>query len=315
MLRFVAGRALQLVLSLWLALTVIFLAVTQLPGDPVRALFGFKPPPPEVYERVRAQFHFGEPVLQQYAGYLGGVLRGDLGNSYPLNPYGAATVGAPVTDTVRAALPVSLALLVASIALQAAVGIVAGTLAARRRTRTSAGLYAWGLLLVSTPVLVGAYLLRSTLATGLGWFPARGLSEGPTSYLLPVLALSALSTGYVVLLTRSQVRETLQAPYIAAARGRGLSPALILRRHALRPSLIPVVAFLAGNLGQLFVGLFIVEGVFELPGVGGALFTAIGERDRALLVGLVTVVMVSVIVANALADVLVAALDPRVRLA
>lgn len=315
MLRFVAGRAVQMVLSLWAALTVIFVAVTQLPGDPVRALFGFKPPPPAIYDAIRAQFHLDEPVWQQYLLYLRSVAVGDLGNSYPLDPFGDASVGPAVTDTLAAAMPVSAVLLVGALLVQTAVGILAGTVgAARRAGVTGPAVYAVALLLVSTPVLVAAYALRTVFGSQLRWLPAGGVVAGAESYVLPVLALSALSTGYVILLTRSEVQETLSAPYIQAAHGRGLSPSLILRRHALRPSLIPVVAFVAGNVGQLFVGLIVVEGIFDLPGVGGAIFQSIANQDRSLLVGLVTVVMIVVIVANAVSDMVVAAIDPRVRL-
>ncbi len=313
MLRFAVSRLLQMLLSMWVALTLLFVAVTQLPGDPVRALFGFKPPPPEIYSRIREQFHLGESVPSQYLAYVGSLLRGDLGNSYPLDPYGNATVGASVSDTLAAVVPVSAVLLAASLLVQALVGVVAGSLAARKRTRLSRSLYALALLLVSAPVLLAAFTLRTVFGTGLGWLPVRGLAAGPQAYVLPVLALSALSTGYVMLLTRSEVRETLAAPYIAAARGRGLSPAVVLSRHALRPSLIPVAAFLAANAGQLFVGLIVVEGIFGIPGLGGAIFDSINNRDRSLLIGLVTVVMAVVIMANAAADLLIAALDPRVR--
>lgn len=302
--------------SLWVALTVIFVAVTQLPGDPVRALFGFKPPPPEIYNAIRRQFHLDDPLWQQYLLYFIDLLRGDLGTSYPADPYGDVTTGTPVTDTLAAAVPVSARLLLAAILVQVVVGVVAGAMSAgRREAGLGGGIYLLALLLVSTPVLVAAYVLRTVIGSQLGWLPVGGLFAGVESYVLPVLALSTLSTGYVILLTRSEVRETLSAPFIAAARARGLPPALILGKHALRPSLIPVVAFIAGNLGQLFVGLIIVEGIFDLPGIGGAIFAAIANQDRSLLVGLVTVVMIVVIVANALADVLTAVIDPRVRVA
>lgn len=316
MLRFVVARGLQMAVSLWVALTVIFIAVTRLPGDPVRALFGFKPPPPEIYNAIRNQFRLDDPLWQQYLLYFGDLFRGDLGNSYPLDPYGDATVGPAVTDTLLAALPVSATLILAAVLVQVGIGIVAGASSAgRREARLGGGIYLLALLLVSTPVLVAAYVLRTIIGSQLGWLPVGGLFAGFESYVLPVLALSALSTGYVILLTRSEVRATLAAPFIAAARARGLAPSIILGKHALRPSLIPVVAFIASNLGQLFVGLIIVEGVFDLPGIGGAIFRAIANQDRSLLVGLVTLVMIVVIVANALADMLAAAIDPRVRLA
>ena len=314
MVRYLAGRAAQMVVSLWAALTLIFLAVTQLPGDPVRALFGFRPPPPEIYQAIRTRFGLDQPVWEQYLLYLGHLLRGDLGNSYPLDGYGAAKVGASVNDTLAAAAPVSAVLLVGALLVQLVVGVAAGAVSARRvRARTGGGVYVMALLLVSTPVLVAAYLLRTVVGVHLGWLPARGVFAGPPAYVLPVLALAALSTGYVILLTRSEVAETLASPFLQAARSKGLRTSRLLAVHALRPSLIPVVAFVAANVGQLVVGLIVVEGVFDLPGIGGAIFQSIRDRDRSLLVGLVTVVMVLVLVANAVADVLTALIDPRLR--
>jgi oligopeptide transport system permease protein len=313
-LRFAAARGLQAAVSLWVALTVLFLAITQLPGDPVAALFGFNRPPPEVYEALRRQYHLDEPVLQQYVLYLRDVLSGDLGNSYPRDPFSGLRVGTPVMDVVRRTAPVSAVVVVASLLVQVVVGVTAGALSAGLGRRAGTSLYAAALLLVSTPVLVAAYVLRTGIGTELRWLPVRGLYSGWEGYVLPVLALSALSTGFVVLLTRGEVRETLAARYVKAARGRGIPPGVVLRRHALRPALLPVVAFLAANTGQLFVGLVIVEGVFDLPGLGGALFDAVLRQDRSLLMGLATVIMAVVIVANACADLLAAALDPRLRL-
>ena len=314
MLRLVASRLLSLVLSLWVAMTLIFLAVTQLPGDPVRALFGFTPPPPELYASLRRRFGLDLPVWEQYAQYLGRLLTGDLGNSYPLDPYGQARVGPAVADTLSTAVPISARLVVGAVLMQVVVGVVAGALRARRAGRRSGGLlYVLALLLVATPVLVAAYVLRLVAAQEAGLLPASGLLRGWAAYVLPTLSLGALSTGYVVLLTRGEVAETLASPYLRAARGRGFSTARLLAVHALRPSLIPVVAFVAANTGQLVVGLIVVEGLYGLPGVGGTVFQAIRDQDRSLLIGLVTLVMVVVLIANAVADVLAAVLDPRLR--
>jgi ABC-type dipeptide/oligopeptide/nickel transport system permease component len=313
-LRFTAARTLQMLVSVWVAVTLIFIAVTQLPGDPVRALFGFRPPPPELYNRIAHRFGLDRPLWEQYWLYLSNTLTGDLGNSFPLNGYGTAATGPAVTDIITAAAPVSAVLVLGSLVLQVVVGVGVGALGALRRRRVlSAGIYALAVLLVATPVLVAAYVLRTTLSVELRWFPLNGVHDGPISYVLPVVALSALSIGYIILLTRSEVRETLAAPFLKAARGRGYTTARLLTVHAMRPSLIPVVAFIAANIGQLFVGLIIVEGVFGLPGVGGAVFEAIRSRDRSLLIGLVTVFILVTLVLNTVADLVIALIDPRVR--
>ncbi|MGY1728178.1 ABC transporter permease [Geodermatophilus sp. SYSU D01062] len=313
MVAFVARRSGQMLLSLWAAVTLVFVAVTQLPGDPVRALFGFQPPPPALYARIRSDYRLDEPLPVQYGLYLRDLLTGDWGRGLPSLRGDAVVPGPAVLDVVAATAPVSAALLAGAVIVQLLVGVVAGALATSGRW-TGTGVYAVATVLVGTPVVVAAYLLRFVFVSELGWAPFNGRTGEPAAYVLPVLALAALSTGYVALITRAEVGDTLRAPFVQAARGRGLSPSRVVGVHALRPALTPVVTFVAANLGQLFVGLIVVEGVFGMPGVGAAILGAIEAHDRALLVGLTTVVIGAVIVANAVADVVAAAVDPRVRL-
>jgi len=313
-LRFAAARTLQMLVSVWVAVSLIFVAVTQLPGDPVRALFGFRPPPQELYDQMARRFGLDRPLWEQYWMYLSKTLTGDLGYSFPLNGYGTARTGPAVTDIIATAAPVSAIVVVGSLIVQVVAGVGIGALGALRRRRAlNAGIYALAVLLVATPVLVAAYVLRTTLSVQLRWFPLTGNHDGAISYVLPIVALSALSIGYIILLTRAEVRETLSAPFLKAARGRGYTTARLLTVHAMRPSLIPVVAFIAANVGQLFVGLIIVEGVFGLPGLGGAVFEAIRSRDRGLLIGLVTLFILITLIVNTIADLLIALIDPRVR--
>ncbi|MGY1782774.1 ABC transporter permease [Geodermatophilus sp. SYSU D01036] len=313
MVAFVARRAGQMLLSLWAAVTLVFVAVTQLPGDPVRALFGFQPPPPALYARIRSEYRLDEPLPVQYGLYLRDLLTGDWGRGLPSLRGDAVVPGPAVLDVVAATAPVSAALLAGAVVVQLGVGVVAGALATSGRW-TGTGVYAVATVLVGTPVVVAAYLLRFVFVSELGWAPFNGRTGEPAAYILPVLALAALSTGYVALITRAEVGDTLRAPFVQAARGRGLSPSRVVGVHALRPALTPVVTFVAANLGQLVVGLIVVEGVFGMPGVGAAILGAIEAHDRALLVGLTTVVIGAVIVANAVADVVAAAVDPRIRL-
>ena len=313
--RYMLGRSVQALVTLLVALTLIWVAVTVLPGDPVRALFGFRQPTPEAYARVKEQLHLDEPLLQQYLLYLRDLLSLDLGTSFPRDPFGRREPGAPVNTLIRATLPTSAIILAAAFVVQAVVGVVAGALsAARAGSKLGRSVDLVALLLVSTPVLVAAYVSRTVFAVELGWLPRSGVAAGWTSYVLPVLSLAALSIGYITLLLKSEMSLALKAPYAAAARARGIPDWRITSVHAMRPSLIPVATFLAAHLGQLITGLIIVEGVFGVPGVGGLLFGAIAERDRSVVVGVVTFVAVLVIVANAVADMVVAALDPRIRL-
>ncbi|WP_175551483.1 ABC transporter permease [Geodermatophilus amargosae] len=313
MLAFALRRSGQMLLSLWAAVTLVFLAVTQLPGDPVRALFGFRAAPPELVARIRAEYSLDEPVLVQYGRYLRALVTGDWGRGLPALRGTVVEPGPAVADVVVATAPVSAVLLGGAVAVQFVVGVVAGALATSGR-RTGRGVYAVATVLVGTPVVVAAYLLRWVFVSELGWAPFNGRTGDPAAYVLPIVALAALSTGSAALITRAEVGDTLRAPFVLAARGRGLPPWRVVGVHALRPALTPVVTFVAASLGQLVVGLVVVEGVFGMPGVGAAILAAIEAHDRALLIGLTTVVIAAVMVANAVADVAAAAVDPRVRL-
>jgi oligopeptide transport system permease protein len=313
--RYALGRAVQAAVTLLVTLTLIWFAVTVLPGDPVRALFGFRQPTPEAYARVQEQLRLDEPVLVQYFLYLRDALVLDLGDTFPRDPFGRPDPGVPVTALLRGVLPTSGIILGSALVIQFVAGVVAGALsAAKAGTRLGRTVDLVALLLVSTPVLVAAYVSRVLFGVELGWFPVSGVGQGWTSYVLPSLALAALSTGYITLLLKGELALALRAPYTQAARARGISDWRITTVHAMRPSLIPVATFVAANLGQLVTGLLIVEGVFRVPGVGGLLFSALGSQDRSLVVGIVTFVAMLVILANALADVVVATLDPRIRL-
>ncbi|HSK27665.1 MAG TPA: ABC transporter permease [Jiangellales bacterium] len=312
--RYVTGRVVQSVVTLLLVVTGLWVAITVLPGDPVRALFGFRPPPRELYDAITAYYRLDQPLHVQYVTYLGNLLTGDLGRAYPADPFGVARVGPPVTTLVAAAAPVSAVIVVGALAVQVLVGLPAGVLSASTRRRWGrTGVYAVALLLVATPVVVWAVVSRAVLGLDLRVLPANGISAGWESYVLPVMSLAALSAGYVALITRSELLATLASPYVRAARAHGLPPWRVTGVHALRPAVIPVAVFIAANIGQLVTALVIVEGIFGMPGIGGLLFQALQARDRNLLAGIVLVIAVTVIVANAVADVAVAVLDPRVR--
>lgn len=316
MLRFTVSRIGQMALTVLIVLTFIFVVVTVLPGDPARALFGFAQPPQRFLDAIVQQFHLDEPLWVQYLLYLRDLATGDLGRSFPVDPFGDPTSGPLVSSVIAAAVPVSGRILLGALLAQMVIGIGAGVLAALRPwSRSSTAVYAGALLLVSIPVLVAAYVTRGYLALGAGWFPVAGVHAGWTSYVLPSISLAALSIGYVALLTRFELLDVMREPFIKAARARGLSDRRVVGVHALRASLVPVITFIAANVGQLLTGLIIVEGVFGIPGIGGQVFAAIQERDRALLVGLVTVIAVAVIVVNTIADLLYAVIDPRIRVA
>jgi oligopeptide transport system permease protein len=312
--RYIARRVLQGIFTL-LATTLLFHAsITVLPGDPVRALFGFRRPNPIIAAEIKERFHLDEPYVVQYGHYLWDLLHGDLGMSYPFSVF-TSRGGIPVNSLVAGALPVSARILVTAILLQLVLGLGLGMLmSVRQHTKTTRWLYLGVVVAAAVPVIVSAFALKDIFANTLQVLPYGGVRDGWRSYVMPVLAVAATGTAYVVLLTRSELMNTMRQRYIKAAEARAIPEYRIVGVHALRASLLPALTYVAANLGQLVTGLLIVEGIFNIPGLGGLMFNAIQRQDRSLLVSIILLVTVGVIIANIVADVLYAIIDPRIRL-
>jgi oligopeptide transport system permease protein len=312
--RYIARRVLQGVFTL-LATTLLFHAsITVLPGDPIRALFGQRTPNPMIAAEVKEKFHLDQPYVVQYGHYLWDLLHGDLGMSYPFDIF-TSRGGTPVNALVAGALPVSARILVSAVLLQLVIGVGLGILmSVRQRTKTARWIFVGVVFAAAVPVIVSAFALKDVFANSLQILPYGGVQDGWRSYIMPVVAVAATGTAYVVLLTRSELMRTLRQRYIKAAEARAIPEYRVVGMHALRASMLPALTYVAANLGQLVTGLLIVEGIFNIPGMGGLMFTAIQRQDRSLLVSIILVVTVAVIIANIIADVLYAVIDPRIRL-
>jgi oligopeptide transport system permease protein len=307
MTRFIVRRLLSTALVLIVATFIFFSLVFLIPGDPIRGLFGFRPPPQAVLAQLRHEYGLDQSFLVQYWRYLGRLLTGDWGRSIR---------GYQVADALVGAVPISLRLLGAAIIGQALLGVFAGLIAAtRKRTFVSALIQISSLVIVAIPVFVLAYLAQAVFGLKLHWLPVRGLtSSGWAGYVLPALVMAAFSSAYVARLMRVQMTDTLREPFVRAAVGLGVSRRRVEAVHALRPSLVPVVTLIAASSGQLVMALIFVEGVFDLRGLGGLVYEAIQSKDNMMVVGILTVVTLIVILSNLFVDVLAAIIDPRIRL-
>jgi oligopeptide transport system permease protein len=304
--RFVARRLLLAIPVLLGASFIVFYLVYALPGDPIRALAGDRPLSPGVVAELRERYNLDDPFIVQYLKYLGGLLQGDLGVDFS---------GREVSETIAQRLPVTLKLAITALVIEAVVGLVAGVLAAIRRNGFLDNLVLVSTtLLVSIPVFVLGFTVQYFLGVKLGWFPISGVNDGWRSYVLPGMVLAALSLAYVARLTRTSLVENLRQDYVRTARAKGLPERSVVGRHALRNSLIPVVTFLGADFGALMSGAIVTEGVFNLPGLGGAVFSAVRSQEGALVVGITTFFIFIYIFFNLVVDVLYAALDPRIRL-
>lgn len=298
------GRGLEALLTLWLLATLCFVLLRAAPGGPFDAE---KAAPPEVEAALAAQYRLDQPLWSQYAHWVGDVLRGDLGPSFQYPDY-------TVNELLAASLPISLVNGGAALALALLLGVPLGTWAALRAGRWTDRVLMFGAGLgLSVPKFVVAPLLVLVFAVGLQWLPAGGWDGGWRSAVLPVVALALPNLAYCARLTRASLLDVLGADYLRAARGRGLSEARLLFAHALRPGLLPVVAWLSPALINVVSGSAVVEQVFGIPGVGRYFVQGALNRDYTLVLGVVLVIGAAIVLINALVDALRAAMDPRLR--
>jgi oligopeptide transport system permease protein len=306
--RYVARRLLQIIPVFIGTTFIIFMMIRALPGDPVRALWGDKSPDPAQLADLRHQFGLDQPLWQQYLDYMGGLFKGD---------FGITVSGRPVSDIMSQAFPVTLRLTLIAFLFEMVVGIVLGTLAGLRRGRTAdRGVLLLTLAVISIPVFVLGYLAQQVFAIDLGWVtPTVQNSLSFQQLLLPGLVLGSMSLAYVARLTRTTIAENLRADYMRTAVAKGLPRRRIVTNHLLRNSLIPVVTFLGTDLGALMGGALVTEGIFNIQGVGGALYQALLRREGSTTVGIVVVLVLVYLAMSLIVDVLYAVLDPRIRYA
>ncbi|GAA2026892.1 ABC transporter permease [Pseudokineococcus marinus] len=303
--RYVARRLLLTIPVLIGASFLIFAMVYALPGDPIRALAGDRPLPAAVQAALRAEYNLDDPLLVQYGKYVLGLVQGDFGTDFS---------GRPVLQTISERLPVTATLTGVAIVFEIIIGIAAGVLAGLRRGSFFDNLVlVTTTLLVSIPVLVLGFVSQYVFGVRLGVVPVAGISEGLYSYLLPGLILAAISLAYVARLTRTSLADSLRADYVRTARAKGLDRRTVVVRHTLRNSLIPVVTFIGADIGSLLGGAIITESVFNIPGLGRAVFESVQRQEGAVVVGVITLLVFFFIFFNLVVDVLYAVLDPRIR--
>ena len=306
MIRFVIRRLLLTIPVLLGASLLIYAMVYALPGDPVRALAGDRPLSASVQAQIRADYNLDDSFPVQYGKYLWGLLHGDFGKDFS---------GRPVLETIAQRLPVTVRLTIVAVVFETLFGVTAGILASLRRNSFFDNLVLISTtMLVSIPVFVLGFLAQFIFGFKLGWFPIAGIADGWFSYLLPGLVLASLSMAYVARLTRSAMLESFSADYVRTARAKGVGRTRIVLRHVFRNSLIPIVTFIGADIGSLLGGAIVTESVFNLPGLGRAIFDAVRSQQGPVVVGIVTLMVFFYIFFNLIADVLYAVIDPRVRL-
>jgi len=311
-MRYLATRALSVVLTLFVATLVIFIALNLAPGDPASFMMGTAGDP-SALAQLRIELGLDQPFWLRYLNWIGGLLSGDFGVSY--------TYRVPVATLIAERLQVTLPLAVLSMALSVVIAIPAGMLAASRRgTATDASVSGLAQVGLAIPNFWLAILLVFVFATTLRWFSAggfpgweAGLLPALKALLLPAVALALPQAAVLTRVTRGALIETLSEDYIRTARAKGLSEGQTIRRHARRNAMIPVLTILGLQFTFLIAGGIIIENVFYLPGLGRLVFQAIAQRDLIVVQGVVVVLVLAAVIVTLVVDAAYALADPRIR--
>ncbi len=306
MLRYIGRRLLQTIPVFFGATFLIFAMVYLMPGDPVAALGGDRGLSETAAAQIRAQYNLDKPFWMQYLLYLKGVFTLDFGTAFN---------GQKVTSIMANAFPTTAWLALYALAIETVLGISLGVIAGMRRGKWfDSTILVVSLLLISVPTFVLGFVLQYVLGVQLAILPTTAsASVDIKSLTMPAMVLGGISLAYVIRLTRQSVSENVSADYVRTARAKGLSGGIVMTRHILRNSLIPVATFIGGDLGALMGGAIITEGIFNIHGVGGTLWNAIIKGEPQTVVSVTTVLVLVYIIANLIVDLLYAVLDPRIR--
>ena len=306
MLRYIGRRLLQTIPVFFGATFLIFAMVYLMPGDPVAALGGDRGLSEAAAAQIRAQYNLDKPFWMQYLLYLKGVFTLDFGTAFN---------GQKVTSIMANAFPTTAKLAIYALAIETILGITLGVVAGMRRGKWfDSTILVVSLLLISVPTFVLGFVLQYVLGVQLALLPTTASQVVDIrSLTMPAMVLGGVSLAYVIRLTRQSVSENVSADYVRTARAKGLSGGVVMTRHILRTSLIPVATFIGGDLGALMGGAIITEGIFNIHGVGGTLWSAIIKGEPQTVVSVTTVLVLVYIIANLIVDLLYAVLDPRIR--
>ena len=303
MVRFIFRRLLQVIPVLFVIITATFFMVRFVPGGPFTAE---KAIPPEILKNLEAHYGLDQSLWHQYLAYLGNIAHGDFGPSFK---YSNRTVNEIIADK----LPVSLELGGLSLAVALVVGLTLGVLAAvRRNTWLDYLASSIGMLGICVPTFVLGPLLVLYFAIHLGWVNASGW-YGWSDRILPSLTLGFVYSAYIMRLTRGGMLEVLNQDYIRTARAKGASETRIVLRHALRGGLLPVISFLGPAIAGILTGSFVIETIFQIPGLGREFVNSAFNRDYTLVLGTVILYATLIVLLNLLADIALVWLNPKLK--
>jgi oligopeptide transport system permease protein len=303
-LRHAALRLLGLIPTLLVLITIAFFLIRMAPGGPFD---GEKVLPPEIRANLDATYHLDEPLLQQYFRYLGQIISGDFGPSFQYKDW-------TVNELIARGFPVSATIGGLAMLLAFILGVSIGTIAAlRQNSAVDYSVMGVAMLGISIPNFVVAPLLILVVAVYAGWLPAGGWDWSWQRMVLPVITLALPVIAYIARLTRGSMIEVLHSNYIRTARAKGLPEWLVIRRHALKPAILPVISYMGPAIAALITGSVVIERIYSIPGLGSYFVQGALNRDYTLVMGVVIFYGVVIVVLNFIVDLLYAWLNPRIR--
>jgi ABC-type dipeptide/oligopeptide/nickel transport system permease component len=305
MIRHILLRFLYTLPALWLILTMVFLLIHIVPGDPVLQMLG-QDARAEDITHLRHSLGLDQPLGVQYARYLEGLVRGDWGTSLRF--------AAPVRAIVLKRFPATLELSLAALLVCIAIAIPAGVFSAwRRGSAADRAASLLTLLGLSVPNFALGPVLILIFSVEIGWLPVSGRG-GASHLILPAFTLGAALAAILTRMVRASLIEELSNDYVRTARAKGITETSVLFRHAFPNALIPIITIVGLQFGSLLAGAIVTESIFSWPGIGRLAVQAVSARDYPLLQGCILVIALSYIVVNLAADMVYALVDPRVRL-
>jgi oligopeptide transport system permease protein len=301
---FLLRRVLGAVFTLWVIATLTFFLLRLLPGGPFDSEKALSP---EIMENLARKYNLDAPIFTQYTDYLGGLLRLELGQSYKY-------IGRDISSIIADSIPNSIQLGTYALLIAYLIGIPLGVVAGwRPNSWLDQGSMIFAISGVALPSFLMASIFIYIFARGLEWLPP-ALWLGPEYYLMPMIVLGLRPAAEIARLTRASVLEVIHSDYIRTARAKGLDTKTILFKHVLRNSLIPVLTLAGPLAAAVLTGSFVIEQIFAIPGIAKHLVQSVVNRDYPLILGTALLFSVLLVVANLITDVLMAMVDPRVKM-
>jgi oligopeptide transport system permease protein len=303
MLRYISGKFLFMILSLFILVTATFMLMNAIPGSPLQSE---KAPNETVQKNLEAYYGLDKPLYEQYGKYLANLLQGDMGISMKKKFQS-------VDKMIAQSFGPSLRLGISAIVTSVVVGCILGILAAMYHRKFIDNLaMIIAVIGLAIPSIVLAPVMQYFLATKLGWFEVAGLN-GPMDYVLPTIALASGPIAFIARLLRSTMIEVLNADFIKTAKSKGLAGYVIVAKHALRNSMLPVVTYLGVLTAGIITGSVVVEKIFAIPGIGKHFVTSVIDRDYPLIMGITIFYAVILMISRFLSDIAYVLVDPRMR--